>query len=78
MKTKIITDSYDLLLGFRLGGIDGKFIDDNEDLSKVFKEFTSEDDVAIIIFSKSCFEKIEDEVEYFRKKNSIPLMVVID
>lgn len=78
MKAKIITDNSSLLLGFRLGGIVGDLITDMEKVSTDFKEISKQEDLALIIISKNCYMKIEDDVEAFRQQNSTPLVVVLD
>ena len=78
MKAKIITNDMSFLLGFRLGGIDGQIVENIEDISYNFKNFTKEKDLALIIFSKDCYEKIKEEVENYRVENATPLVVVLD
>ena len=78
MRAKIITDNSSLLLGFRLGGISGTLIKDKDEISKEFKKINREDDLALIIFSKSCYRQIEDEIRDFRENNTRPLIVVLD
>ena len=67
MKAKIITNDISLLLGFRLGGIEENF-----------QKLAKEKDLALIIFSKFCYEKIKKEVEDYRVDNATPLVVVLD
>lgn len=78
MKAKVITNDLSFLLGFRLGGIDGSILENEEEISYNFKKFTKEKDLALIIFSKYCYEKIKDEVENYRVENATPLVVVLD
>ena len=78
MKAKIITNDLYFLLGFRLGGIEGKILEDKEEISNNFKNFTKEKDLALIIFSKDCYEKVKEEVENYRVENATPLVVVLD
>ena len=51
MKAKVITNDLSFLLGFRLGGIDGLILENEEEISYNFKNFTKEKDLALIIFS---------------------------
>ncbi|MDD7766108.1 MULTISPECIES: V-type ATP synthase subunit F [Anaerococcus] len=78
MKAKVITNDLSFLLGFRLGGIDGLILENEEEISYNFKKITKEKDLALIIFSKYCYEKIKDEVENYRVENATPLVVVLD
>lgn len=78
MKAKIITDNPSLLLGFRLGGISGELISDKENISENFKRITRDQEVALIIFTKSCYDYVKEEIENFRLQFSRPLIVVLD
>lgn len=78
MRAKIITNDMSLLLGFRLGGIEGCIANEDEEISNNFQKFTKEKDLALIIFSKNCYEKIKEEVESYRSDNATPLVVVLD
>ena len=59
MKAKIITNDMSLLLGFRLGGIEGIIVEDENEISENFQKYVKEKDLALIIFSKFCYEKIK-------------------
>ncbi|MDY3007171.1 V-type ATP synthase subunit F [Anaerococcus sp. AGMB00486] len=78
MKANIITKDMSLLLGFRLGGIDGCLIDKNDQILKNFNQYSRNKETALIIFSKDCYELIKDEVESFRQIKDKPLIVVLD
>lgn len=78
MKAKIITNDISFLLGFRLGGIDGQIVENKEEISSTFKNFTKEKDLALIIFSRQCYEEVKEEVENYRVDNTTPLVVVLD
>lgn len=78
MKAKIITNDISLLLGFRLGGIEGVIVEKENEISENFQKLAKEKDLALIIFSKFCYEKIKKEVEDYRVDNATPLVVVLD
>ena len=78
MKAEVITKDESLLLGLRLGGIDGNLIKDNKEILKTFNDYSKDKENALIIFSKSSYEIVKNEVEEFRKNNTRPLVVVID
>lgn len=78
MKANIITKDMSLLLGSRLGGIDGKVIENNEDVLKAFNSYINDKDVALLIVSKDCYNLIRKEVDTFKQNRDKPLIVVLD
>lgn len=78
MKANIITKDMSLLLGFRLGGIAGNLIENNDQILKDFNQYSKDKDQALVIFSKDCYDLVKDEVESFRQVKDKPLIVVLD
>lgn len=78
MKANIISKDMSLILGFRLGGIDGSLIEKNDQILKDFNRYCNDKDTALIIFSKDCYDLVKDEVESFRQVKDKPLIVVLD
>lgn len=78
MKAKLITDNKSLLLGFRLGGITGELVENEEDLGQTFNRLSKDKDLALIILSRSSYDPIKDEIEDFKLNNTRPLIVVLD
>lgn len=78
MKAKIISLDESVVLGFRLGGILGHTLSNNTDCSSFFNDIIRETDLALLIITNDVYKKIKDDVDEFRKKNSKPLIVIID
>lgn len=78
MKANIISKDMSLILGFRLGGIDGSLIEKNDQILKDFNRYCNDKDIALIIFSKDCYDLVKDEVKSFRQIKDKPLIVVLD
>lgn len=78
MKANIISKDMSLVLGFRLGGIDGNLIENNDQILKDFIQYSNDRDTALIIFSRDCYDFIKEEVESFRQIKDRPLIVVLD
>lgn len=77
MKAKILTDSNSLLTMFRLGAIEGELVSTNN-FEKVFDKSISDDNLAILIITRSVYQKNSNKIDNFRKDNSMPLIVTID
>lgn len=56
MKAKILTDSNNLLTMFRLGAIEGELVDSNN-FNSIFNEAVGDDDLGILIITKTVYEK---------------------
>lgn len=77
MKAKILTDSNSLLTMFRLGAIEGELIS-NSNFEKTFNKSVDDQNLAILIITKSVYKKNNIKIDNFRKENSKPLIVIID
>ena len=77
MKAKILTDSNSLLTMFRLGAIEGELVSINN-FEKVFDKSIDDENLAILIITRSVYQKNSFKIDNFRKDNSMPLIVTID
>lgn len=57
MKAKILTDSNSLLTMFRLGAIEGELVSTNN-FEKVFDKSIDDENLAILIVTRSVYQKI--------------------
>lgn len=77
MKAKILTDSNSLLTMFRLGAIEGELVSPSN-FEMTFDKSISDENLAILIITKSVYQKNSIKIDNFRKDNSMPLVVIID
>lgn len=77
MKAKILTDSNNLLTMFRLGAIEGDLVDSNN-FNSIFDKAVGDNDLGILIITKTVYDKNKLKIDDFRKDNTMPLIVTID
>lgn len=77
MKAKILTDSNNLLTMFRFGAIEGELVKSNN-FNLIFDESVEDSNLAILIITRSVYDKNKLKLDDFRKENTWPLIVTID
>lgn len=78
MKARILTDDPSLIVMFRLGSIEGIQTSTYDEAKDKFYESIKEDDLAVLILTKTVEGWLTKEVKEYRESESIPLIVVID
>ncbi|WP_105300612.1 V-type ATP synthase subunit F [Anaerococcus marasmi] len=78
MKAKLISNDPSLNLMFRLGGIEIEQVDRIEESLDKFKASVKDDNLAVLILSRTIYNHISNDVDYYRENQSEPLIVVID
>lgn len=78
MKAKLISNDPSLNLMFRLGGIEIEQVDRIEESLDKFKTSVKDDNLAVLILSRTIYNHISKDVDYYRENQSKPLIVVID
>lgn len=78
MKAKLISNNPSLNLMFRLGGIEIEQVDRIEESLDKFKASVKDDNLAVLILSRTIYNHISNDVDYYRENQSGPLIVVID
>lgn len=78
MKAKILTNDPSLITMFRLGSIEGSFADDYQKAKDEFAKACKEDDLAVLIITKSTEKLIAKEIDAHRLSENMPLIVIID
>lgn len=78
MKAKLISNDPSLNLMFRLGGIEIEQVDRIEESLDKFKATVKDDNLAVLILSRTIYNHISNDVDYYRENQSEPLIVVID
>jgi len=77
MKSFLISDNRDTLVGLRLVGIDGVIVNTKEDALKEMRETVKNQDIGILIFTEKVVEMIRDEYLEYKLKSKTPLFVEI-
>lgn len=78
MKARILTDDPSLIVMFRLGSIEGIQTSTYEEAKDKFYDSIKEDDLAVLILTKTVESWLRKEVKEHKESESIPLIVVID
>ncbi|WP_394271182.1 V-type ATP synthase subunit F [Anaerococcus nagyae] len=78
MKAKILTNDPSLIVMFRLGSIEGKLVTETDEAYEDFKASLKDNDLAVLILTKTVESWIEEDVRTHRLSEGAPLIVVID
>lgn len=78
MKARILTNDPSLIVMFRLGSIEGIQTSTYEEAKDKFYDSIKEDDLAVLILTKTVESWLRKEVKEHKESESIPLIVVID
>ncbi len=77
MKSLLISNDKDIIVGLRLSGISGVFAESSEEINQYFDVAVMDKDMGIIIITESIFDNIKDKVLDIKKSKSTPLIVTI-
>lgn len=77
MKSFLISDNKDIIIGLRLAGIEGVLAESEEEIKEHFIQATKDRNIGIIIITETVFEAIKEEVLSFKKSGSTQLVVTI-
>ena len=77
MKAKILTDSNSLLTMFRLGAIEASLVDENN-FEEEFRNSYTDENLAILIITRSVYNKNNNRIDNYRRDYTMPLIVIID
>ncbi len=77
MKSFLIGDNEDTLVGMRLAGIDGVVARKREDVLKELQKATENKEVGLILLTENVFDNVKEEVLKIKLKRNIPLIVTI-
>lgn len=77
MKAKILTDSNNLLTMFRLGAIEASLVDENN-FEEEFRNSYKDENLAILIITRSVYDKNNNRIDNYRRDYTMPLIVIID
>jgi len=77
MKSFLISDNKDTLIGLRLSGIDGVLAVSKEEIEKHFMEAVNSENIGLIILTENVFNIIKEEALKIKTGSNKPLVVTI-
>ncbi|MDY0235928.1 MAG: V-type ATP synthase subunit F [Gudongella sp.] len=77
MKSILISDNNDTIIGLRLASIDGVLAKSRDEVLLSFNEASKNDEIGIIIVTEKIFEEISEEILELKKSGSKKLVVTI-
>ncbi len=77
MKTYIISDHDDAIIGMRLAGVEGKLVESKEEAEKSLDEVIRNEDIQILVVNKSIYSYLEERLLDIKINKKQPLIVVI-
>ena len=77
MKSFLISDNRDTIIGMRLANIEGVLAQTREEITARFKEAVEDKDIGIIIITEKIFEEMKEEVLELKRTGSSQLIVTI-
>ncbi|WP_128425052.1 V-type ATP synthase subunit F [Gudongella oleilytica] len=77
MKSYLISDNRDTIIGMRLANIEGVLAQTREEIIARFKEAVEDKDIGIIIITEKIFEEMKEEVLELKRTGSSQLIVTI-
>lgn len=77
MKSFLISDNHDTLLGMRLAGVEGIVVHKQEEVVAKFNEVAINQDIGIIIVTEKIMDLARDEIMSYKVRESRPLIVEI-
>lgn len=77
MKSYLISDNKDTIIGLRLAGIQGVLAKNPEEMKEYFSKAVENENIGIIIVTETILEAIKEEVLDLKKSGSSKLVVTI-
>lgn len=77
MKSFLISDNKDTIVGLRMAGIEGVLVESKEEIKSSFGEAIENKDIGIILLTEKVFEKIKDRVLEQKISGDSPLITTI-
>ena len=77
MKSFLISDNHDTLVGMRLAGIDGIVLHQREEVLESLKAAMINPDIGIIILTEKIVDLAHDEIMTYKIKYKKPLIIEI-
>lgn len=77
MKSFLISDNKDTIIGLRLATIEGVLAEKREDIERYFDQAVKDNNIGIIIITEKIFEEINERVLDLKKSGNLKLVVTI-
>lgn len=77
MKSLLISDNKDTIVGLRLSGISGVLAETKEEIMLNFDKAVKDKSIGIVIITENIFEMMKDKVVETKRNGDIPLIVTI-
>jgi V/A-type H+-transporting ATPase subunit F len=77
MRTFLISDNRDTLVGMRLAGIKGVLVNDKKEAEKLLDSLLENKEAGIIIITEKLGEKLRNKISYIKQRMALPLIVEI-
>lgn len=77
MKMFIISDSSDTITGFRLAGIEGKYIENGIEVLEEIERLKGKEDYRIILITEGLVQKIRDEIKPLKLSKDYPIILEV-
>ena len=77
MRSVIVADNKETVIGLRLAGVDGRLIKNDENVMKLIDELISDENIGIIMITQKIFFKNYDELLERKLKEKETLIIEI-
>lgn len=77
MKSFLISDNKDTIVGLRLAGIEGVLAENKEEINSSFSKAIEDSNIGIIILTENIFEAIKERVLELKQSGDTPLITTI-
>ncbi|MGB9812846.1 MAG: V-type ATP synthase subunit F [Thermovenabulum sp.] len=77
MRMFVISDSSDTITGFRLAGIEGKYIEESQEVLKEIDKLKNDEDIGIILITESLAQNIKNELSAMKLSKDFPIILEV-
>lgn len=77
MRSVVLADQEDTLVGLRLAGIEGEFVDNKKKLLERIDHYIDDETIGIIIITKNLMDLAEDKILDMKLKSKETLIISI-
>ncbi|WP_432662570.1 V-type ATP synthase subunit F [Wukongibacter baidiensis] len=77
MRSYLICDDEDILIGMRLAGIEGAIAKTREETLEVFERVVSDSNIGIVIVTEKTLSRAEEEIMKVKLEKDYPLIIAI-
>ncbi len=77
MRSFVISDNSDTLMGMRLAGVEGIIVHDDAEIRRALRDAMHRNDLAVVFLTEKLAGLCADEVQSLKERIAAPLLVVI-